>query len=378
MLNFDRLSYWEKNEFITDIDFLIIGTGIVACSTAFHLRKKHPTSKIVLLERSYLPCGASTKNAGFSCFGSATELLADLEKMPENEVWGTVSKRWEGLSYLREIIGDDSLDFQNNGSWDLIRNDESVLQQETHDKLNYLNAEIEKITHQKEVYSWDTSLNDTFGFEKIKGGFFNALEGQIDTGKMMQKWFLVLTQLHVKFLFSTEALSFENMQSEVLIETNRGELKAKKVFICVNGFAKNFYPDLDVEPARAQVLITKPISNLKIKGTFHYQEGFYYFRNIHNRILLGGGRNLNFKAENTQEIETSEEIQDALRKMLHKVILPKTSFEIDYAWAGIMGVGESKKPIVEEVKPNIYLGVRMGGMGVAIGSLIGRELADLV
>jgi glycine/D-amino acid oxidase-like deaminating enzyme len=50
-----------------------------------------------------------------------------------------------------------------------------------------------------------------------------------------------------------------------------------------------------LKPARAQVLITKPIDSLKIKGTFHMDRGYYYFRNIDNRVLIGGGRNLDLK-----------------------------------------------------------------------------------
>jgi hypothetical protein len=41
-----------------------------------------------------------------------------------------------------------------------------------------------------------------------------------------------------------------------------------------------------------------------------------------------------------------------------------------------MGIGNSKNPIVSQLSENVC-GVRLGGMGVAIGSLIGTEL-DLV
>ena len=34
-------------------------------------------------------------------------------------------------------------------------------------------------------------------------------------------------------------------------------------------------------------------------------------------------------------------------------------------WAGIMGVGKTKKPIVKKLSENVSCGVRMGGMGVA-------------
>jgi hypothetical protein len=42
-----------------------------------------------------------------------------------------------------------------------------------------------------------------------------------------------------------------------------------------------------------------------------------------------------------------------------------------------MGVGSQKKPIIKKLYPGVYCGVRLGGMGVAIGSSIGKELAVL-
>jgi len=43
-----------------------------------------------------------------------------------------------------------------------------------------------------------------------------------------------------------------------------------------------------------------------------------------------------------------------------------------------MGVGTTKKPIVKQLSNHVYCGVRLGGMGVAIGSLIGRDIVDLI
>ncbi len=60
------------------------------------------------------------------------------------------------------------------------------------------------------------------------------------------------------------------------------------------------------------VIFSSKINNLEIKGTFHLDEGYYYFRNIDNRILLGGGRNLDFKSEETSEFGQTELIQNHL------------------------------------------------------------------
>ena len=102
-----------------------------------------------------------------------------------------------------------------------------------------------------------------------------------------------------------------------------------------------------------------------------------YFRNIDNRILFGGGRNLDFLAEQTTEFGETELIQNQLEKLLKEIILPNEKFEIERRWSGIMGVGNRKSPIVRPLSSNVFCGVRLGGMGIAIGSLVGKELAEL-
>lgn len=376
MLNIQQLSYWERNTYFDQIDFVVLGAGIVGCSTALHLRKKYPAAKIVILERGFLPMGASTKNAGFACFGSVTELIDDLSHIPEDEVWLTVQKRWEGLIYLKEVIGEQNMDFQNNGSWDLI--DEHTDEHPYKEKLPFLNDKIARITNQKSVYSQEESIGQKFGFQKIKSSFYNRLEGQIDTGKLMLRYHELMLENDIILLNGIDVKHIQCKATEVLVESNIGEIKTAKMAICVNGFAQLLLPELEVKPARAQVLITKEIENLKINGTFHYQQGYYYFRNIGKRILFGGGRNLDIQGETTSEFDTTELIRNDLSQKLHEIILPNTHVEIDYFWSGIMGVGETKKPIVKLYHQNVAIGVRMGGMGVAIGSLVGKECAEIL
>jgi len=163
------------------------------------------------------------------------------------------------------------------------------------------------------------------------------------------------------------------------LQTNQHfNLTTDQLLICTNGFAKELLPELNVEPARGQVLVTSPIPELKFKGTFHYDEGFYYFRNLNNRILLGGARNKAFDEEHTSELSTTKTIQAELENFLHTVILPSTPFTIDYRWSGIMGIGNDKMPIVKKLADNIFCAVRMGGMGVALAPVIGETVTELM
>lgn len=376
MLNIEQLSFWEKQSYFEEIDFLIVGAGIVGYSTAIHLQEKYPNASILIVERGYLPSGASSKNAGFACFGSATELLDDLDQMDENTVWSTVQKRWEGLNYLKSIIGESNLELEVNGSWDILTTKNADKIPFVRSKIDYLNQQIEAITGEKKVYSEDLGLSKKFNFQGIETSINNRLEGQINTGKMIHRFYQKAIEKGIKVLFGIDVLSFESSENKVQINISQGEITTKNLLICTNGFAAQLI-DEDVQPARAQVIVTSPIPNLQMKGTFHYDQGYYYFRNVDNRILLGGGRNLDFKGETTTQMETTDLVMNSLNKLLKEVIIPNTPYSIEYKWAGIMGVGSTKAPIVKKVKPNVGIGVRMGGMGVAIGSLIGKELSEL-
>ncbi|WP_179009388.1 NAD(P)/FAD-dependent oxidoreductase [Winogradskyella forsetii] len=369
-----NLSYWEIKTWLTNIDFTIVGSGIVGLNCALQLKKRFPKAKILILEKGMLPQGASTKNAGFACFGSLSEIIDDLKKHSEDAVLELIKKRINGLQLLRETLGDNALDYQNFGGYELFLESDDTLYNSCLSNKDDINQLLYSIFN-TEVFSFKVN---NFGFKNIKPNYcYNPFEGQIDTGKMMNALLDKVQSLGIKILNNTKVEELSEDSNAVKLKTNHFDFTTKKLCIATNGFAKQLNIP-EVKPARAQVLITKPIDNLHIKGTFHLDEGYYYFRNIDNRILLGGGRNLDFQTEETTEFGQTEIIQNKLEDLLKTIILPNTSFEIDQRWSGIMGVGKQKNAVVKQLSKNVFCGVRLGGMGIAIGSLIGKELADLV
>jgi len=184
-------------------------------------------------------------------------------------------------------------------------------------------------------------------------------------------------QKGVQILNAVTVQDFQEIATGVQLKTNQFECHTGKLLFATNGFANTLLNE-DVQAARAQVVITKPIANLALKGTFHFDEGYYYFRNIDNRVLFGGGRNLDFTAEATANFGQTSLVQESLESLLKEVILPDTPFVIDRRWSGIMGVGHKKRPIVKQLSTHVYCGIRLGGMGIAIGSAVGNELAELI
>ncbi len=372
-------SFWEKNSIFSHIDVCIVGSGIVGLNAAIHLKSSDPDLNVMVVDRGFLPYGASTRNAGFACFGSLTELLDDLTKESEEEVLKRVEMRYTGLQNLRALLGDANIGYEPLGGYELFTSNDQKSYEQCMDLMVNFNTLLKPFIGSSKTYITADYGLEKFGFEGVTHLIANQFEGQIDTGKMMEALSNRALSVGVKIINGLSIHSLKNNEREVELQCNDNFcFNASRVLVANNGFASTLLPEVTVQPARAQVLITKPIKDLKLKGSFHYEKGYYYFRNVGDRVLLGGGRNLDFTGETTTEFGTTEKIQNQLEEMLRNVILPKQKYEIEMRWSGIMGLGESKSTILKKVDGNIYCAVRMGGMGIAIGSTIGEQSAVMI
>ena len=367
-------SYWEKSYYFDQIDYLIIGGGIVGITTSILLKEKYPDAKILLIERGVIPKGASTKNAGFACIGSPTEILADLKNHDEDEVIHLLSQRWNGLKALLSVTGPKAIDYQNNGGYELYKKEDKDIYENVIENRKYLNQLITEATNCKD---WYQMVDNKFGFDSMEKLAFNTFEGQINPMKMIQTLYKIAIQNNINILTSTNVTDLNVNNSAVTLE-NGMQIEAKKILICTNAFSKTLLPDLDIKPARNQVLMTKVIPGLKIKGTFHYNQGYIYFRNYKNRLLLGGARNIDAQNEQTDKFGNSTIIKESLMEYMNNTILPNQSFEIETWWSGIIAVGARKTPIVKTINDRIFVAARLSGIGVAIGSLVAKKLVKLV
>lgn len=374
------LSFWEQQSFVK-YDYVIIGGGIVGLSTAISIKEAERDATVLVLERGLFPSGASTKNAGFACFGSLTEILTDIGTIGEKAALALVKERWLGLKMLRKRLGDDAIDFQNFGGYELI----TAKEQKHLCQVDRLNNLLEPVFGDK-AFVDRPELVATFKFSSdfIKSIVFNPYEGQIDTGKMMRSLIDYAYSLGVGVYTgaTVERIIEEGDKVSVLVRNSifgdTIKIIAGKTAVCTNAFAKDLIPDLEIVPGRGIVVVTQPLPSLPFKGVFHMEEGFYYFRNFNDRVIFGGGRNIDFKAETTTKFEINEKILSLLKKKLSQLILPGTPHEIDSVWSGIMAFGPNKQPVVEFISPNVVAGVGLGGMGIAIGSKVGEQLSQMI
>jgi len=397
-----QLSVWEKESFFAPADIVIAGSGLVGLWSAYYLKKHAPSLSITIIERGLIPTGASTRNAGFACFGSLSELVSDAEQMGMDQLLELVDMRYRGLKKIRKVFSAEDISYENFGGYELIGNrpdtDSSASQSGAADpsapsssapdltdldqlrsSIDEFNRTLKKVTGYQKTFRLQNENIAQFGFSNIQYLVENRSEGQLHSGKLCQALLRLVQSLGVTVLNNVEITGFEKVSGHILLHTQHAiPLIAQQLLVATNAFALQLLPQLDITPARGQVLVTSPIDGLPFKGTFHFDKGFYYFRNLGDRVLLGGARNMAVEEETTTEMEISDRIQHELERFLQETILPDRFYTIEHRWSGIMGMGSEKMPIIKAVNDHVFCAVRMSGMGVALAPIVGEKIAMLM
>ena len=213
------LSYWEKTQLL-NYDLIVLGGGITGMFCALEYRKLNPKASVAILERGLFSNGASTKNAGFACFGSLTELMDDSKNMDNQSLCNIVQMRIDGLALLRETLGDKNIDLKWNGGYELFFD-------KTPDALNQIDHfnELLKPIFKKKVFYLNNSKIEQFGFaaDRVKHIIENPFEGQIDTGMMMRALRSIVNQKDISFFSNVTLTDFDFSKDQ-----NHLSLKLKK------------------------------------------------------------------------------------------------------------------------------------------------------
>ena len=356
------LSYWESTEWLQPPDLLIVGGGIVGASTALFYKQKYPAHSVVILDKGMMPEGASTRNAGFACIGSISEHLADMETAGEEMVFGRIKRRWNGLTLLKETMGEEAIAYEPTGGYEIFT-DEKIFEM-CRNRIPEINRQLQERMGLGEVYK----VTEYEGYPSI----FNWVEGAINSGRMMKQLHRRLSKAGVQTLWNCAVESVK--KGSVKLE-NGVQLSPRKLVLATNGFTKNLV-DLPVKPARGYVFVTQNVADLKWRGTFHFNEGYIYFRNVEDRLMIGGARNVAKDEEETDEFGVNQAIKNHLIGFVNETLQLPEGWEIEQEWSGIMGMTENKEPIIKRLNPTTWAAAGLSGMGIAIGMQVAKDLVE--
>ena len=365
--NSKQRSWWESTAMAYPRDVIIVGAGITGLSVALFYKRACPKHSVLVLDRGFWPIGATGRNAGSASFDSASELVDDLEHESEEDVRSRLENRFEGLELLKSELGHDAIDYHMCGGYEVFDTTDEKLYELCKEKLPQFNAWVEAGTGEKETYE----LKTCNGFKTI----FNRLEGYLHSGKMLNRLMQKATEAGVEIRLNTPV---ESINTGAVMLDDGLTLQADKILSAVNGFSKKLIPESSVKPARGYIFVTKPLKNMPWKGTFHYNKGYVYFRDLGDRLLIGGARDVDKVTETSYTNDINPKIKNWLIDFTTNKLKIDSDWKIEQEWTGTMGFGSTKSPECFMVKDGIWIAAGLGGMGVALGMNLGKKAAEMM
>jgi glycine/D-amino acid oxidase-like deaminating enzyme len=369
-------SYWEYDLLFSNTDVLVVGAGLTGLSAAITLKQQAPKLQVLVVESAKLGTMATTRNAGFLCYGSPSELMGDLDEHGPDQVYELLQRKNAGINRLLELSRKKDVGYCSTYGYELF--DPSKPLALVADRLNELNIIIEAATGIATYYKLaPNTVLTRWGFNGFDAAIQMAYEGQLQSAQLDHSLRLYAQNLGVRVISGLEVTSLAQHTTDKWAYTSEfGTYYSKTVLLANNAFLSKLLPELQVRPKRGQVLVTSELPHLKLHGNYHYDSGYYYFRNVGNRLLLGGARNHDFETENSNQAVLNDKLQAHLVDFATQRLLPGQSFTIEHQWSGIMGFTANKKPICRAIKPGLYAAAGMNGMGVAMGAALGSEIAE--
>ena len=378
--------YWETEHLLQPVDFTVIGAGMVGMSTSLHLKRARPDASVRLLERSPLSSGGTTRNAGFACFGSAGEWLDDLSAVGPVELAKLIRMRAEGLAELVDLLGAEPIGLQWTGGWELLPDSSAdrslaeridgaleLLMDVATPVLEDALSSVHPSGGGQPALDWDRNRAQELGASRA---IHLPWEGMIHTGRMVTAFHNALDQAGVQRLHGVNVKELTPSVNGWTLDTTAGGLESHRVGLCTNGLAARLVDGLNVNPVPNRVLVLRVAPGALPVGTYHIDRGYLYMRTLdEHHVLFGGGRHWGFELplppERNEEMEAQwdQRLLAASRQWVQ-------SEDVTHRWTGWLGVGPDRRPLIGESRPGLHHAVRMGGMGVAIGTRVGRELAE--
>jgi glycine/D-amino acid oxidase-like deaminating enzyme len=125
-------------------------------------------------------------------------------------------------------------------------------------------------------------------------------------------------------------------------------------------------------------MVSEPWTDIPWKGTFNYDRGYIYFRNVGNRLLLGGGRNEAVEEESVDQFGSNPVIKKYLRRFARETLQMPKEINFEHQWSGIMGFTPTKTPVIKRLDEHRVVAAGLSGMGIAIGMDVGKQAAGLL
>lgn len=356
-----------------ETDICIVGAGFSGLSTALHLSEQG--HKVAVIEGARVGWGASGRNGGQIVNGlnASLDVIQRRYGIEVADFVGTVLQ--EGASIIYDNI--EKYDIQ----CDLKRKNVYTAYTQKHMR------ELEEKQKLWRKYGMDDhemldkeALKQHVNSDVYAGGMIDHSGGHMHPLNLALGEAAAIEKNGGKIFEKTTLVDTETKADHVLVKTDNGVIKCKKVVLCGNAYLGKVIPKLvsRVMPVSTQIVATTPLGDDLAKELMPtdvcVEDVRYildYFRMSADKRLLFGGGTVYGGTDPT-------DIRAKLRPNMLKVFPQLKDVELEFAWSGNFALSFSRVPQMGKLDDRTYFAHGYSGHGVTGSHLFGRILAEAI
>lgn len=362
-------------------DVAIIGAGFTGISTAYHLARRFPDRKIVVLEARRIGNGASGRNGGM-----ALNWINGVDTRSPERSRRVFEVTRGGLDWIEAVIKEHKLDVHFNRKGCLEAYTDHKRAEEAHaraEKLASYGIPVRFLS--------GAELDGQIKAQGVVGAVLDPTAGQLHGLELLRGLAPVVRGLGVSIYEDTPVMRIDEGREHVLT-TPGGTVRAATMVLATNGYTGSLgYFTTGICPLHSHVIATEPLSRerwaeLGWTATAGFSDDMdriaYASMTEDGRLVVGGGGNgaYSYLWGSRTAWPTEPAAQYAFVHGILKKYFPGASdVKIAHRWTGTLGITMTRvcsMGVMGEHK-NVLYALGYSGHGVVLANLAGQVLCDL-
>lgn len=350
------------------VGVVVVGGGIIGCSTAYHLAKKG-VKDIVLLEKDFI-CSGSTGRCGAGV----------------RQQWGTETnctlsiKSVEAFEHLQEELDyPEDIEFKQGG-YLMLAHSAPILEQFKKNVAlqRRLGVDVSLVTPEEAreiVPMLDITVDNLFG------AAFCHRDGHLNPFKATDAYARAARRLGVDIRTRTPVTGLVRTGDRVTgVDTPSGRITADTVVNCSGAWAGELCLMAGVETPlwaeRHQILVTEPVEPCvgpMVMSLYHH---FYCQQSPHGSFIMG----LGLPEPKAFNIKADWSFARQMAQTVTRLLPPLKDLHVVRQWAGLYDMTPDAQPVLGKVPPldNFYVAAGFSGHGFMLAPVTGQLMSEII